>query len=369
MLTFANYTGALPVLRREWGLSATQAGAIFAAQQFGYTAAVLVLSSLTDLLGVRKIYLLSSLWNGLCGLLFAFFARGWWSAFLLRALGGIGLAGTYTPGMRLVVESVPAPRRGAAMGIYIACFSLGASLSLLLTGLLLPSGWQVAFVATACGPLLAAGIAWRIVRDPPERQRHTIALGTAIRNLRTLRLSAAYAMHNWELFGMRAWLPAFLTAMWVARGVPLVAATVRGAAFGALVLTASAFSNAVGGWLSDHLGRRRTILVFLSGSALCSWTIGWLTPMGLGVVLGMSVIYGLLVTAESSTLSTAVAEAALPEALGATMALQSALGFLASTIAPPVFGAILDASSPGWGWAFASLGVAALVGVVVVLRS
>ncbi len=368
MLTFANYSGALPVLKRDWGLSAAQAGAIFAAQQLGYTAAVLVLSSLTDLLGVRNIYLLSSLWNGLCGLLFAFFARGLWSALALRALGGIGLAGTYTPGIRLVMETVSPRQRGASMGIYIACFSLGTGLSLLVTGLLLPVGWRVAFAVTAFGPLLATLIAWKVVRDPPQRKRSNIAIGTAIRNLRALRLSAAYAAHNWELFGMRAWLPAFLTALWVQHGVPLVSAAARGATFGSLVLTASALSNATGGWLSDHLGRRRTILIFLTGSALCSWTIGWIPPLGVGVVLTVAVIYGLLVTAESSTLSTAVAEAARPEALGATLALQSALGFLASAISPPVFGVILDRTRLSWGWAFASLGVVALLGVLAVLR-
>src|SRR2546426_6995087 len=61
MLTFGNYSAALPLLRREWALSAAQAGAIFAGQQIGYTAAVLVLSTLTDAAGVRMIYLLSAI--------------------------------------------------------------------------------------------------------------------------------------------------------------------------------------------------------------------------------------------------------------------------------------------------------------------
>lgn len=48
MTAFANYSAALPILRRDWALTAAQAGIIFAAQQLGYTAAVLVLSALTD---------------------------------------------------------------------------------------------------------------------------------------------------------------------------------------------------------------------------------------------------------------------------------------------------------------------------------
>lgn len=369
MLTFGTYSGALPVLREEWTLSASQAGAIFAGQQIGYTAAVLVLSTLTDLIGVRKIYLLSAVWNGVSGLLFAAFARDFASALLLRTLGGIGLAGTYMPGMRLVVETFPVSGRGGAMGLYIGAFSVGTSLSLFLTGVLLPFGWRTVFAVTALGPIVAAVLAWPTVRDAPRRlPGGRIALGSVLRNLRAMRFIAAYAAHNWELFGMRAWLPAFLTSLWVAQGLPLTGATTRGAVFSSVVLLASGVSNALGGRLSDSLGRRRTIVIFLTASALVSATIGWLGPLGLGVVLVLAVLYGLLVTADSSTLSTAVAESAEPQALGATMAVQSSLGFLVTAISPPLFGAILDLTGGVWGWAFLSLGIAALLGVLAVPR-
>jgi MFS family permease len=167
---------------------------------------------------------------------------------------------------------------------------------------------------------------------------------------------------------MRAWLPAFLTSLWVAQGLSLTAATARGAAFAAAVLLASGVSNATGGWLSDRLGRARTIVVVLTASGLCSVLIGWTAPLGLAVVLTLAIVYGLLVTAESSTLSTAVAESAEPDALGTTMAVQSSLGFLVTAISPPLFGAILDFSGGTWGWAFASLGLAALVGVLTILK-
>jgi len=368
MLTFGNYSAALPVLREEWGLSAAQAGAIFAGQQIGYTASVLVLSTLTDVVGVRAIYLVSALWNGVFGLLFAAFATDFTSALVLRALGGIGLAGTYMPGMRLVVETFPVTRRGRAMGMYIGSFSIGVSLSLFLTGVILPFGWRPAFFVTALGPLVAAAIAWPIVQDAPGAGgRRPIAIGRALRNVRAMRFITAYAAHNWELFGMRAWIPAFLTSLWVQQGLPLTTATARGATFSSLVLLASGVSNATGGWLSDSLGRRKTIVLFLTASAIVSATIGWTAPLGLSVVLALAILYGLLVTADSSTLSTAVAESADPEALGATMAVQSSLGFLVTAISPPLFGAILDLTNGVWGWAFLSLGAAAAAGVLAVL--
>ncbi|HEV8353970.1 MAG TPA: MFS transporter, partial [bacterium] len=197
----------------------------------------------------------------------------------------------------------------------------------------------------------------------------TLALGDALRNARALRFIAAYAAHNWELFGMRAWMPAFLAAMWVGRGLPVEAAAARGAAFGSLVLFASALSNAAGGWLSDHVGRRRTIVTFLTASTVCSFTIGWTLPLGTAVVVGVALFYGLFVTADSSTLSTAVAESAAPHALGSTLAVQSALGFLVTAVASPLFGIVLDATASGWGWAFASLGIVALAGALVAAKA
>ncbi|MDR5694643.1 MAG: MFS transporter [Armatimonadota bacterium] len=368
MLTFGTYSGTLPLLRVEWQMTGAQAGGIFAMQQIGYTVAVLVLSSLTDLVGVRRIYLFSSVLNGLASLLFALLANNFRSAAFFRILCGVGLAGTYVPGMRLVVERAPPGRRGASMGMYISAFSLGAAASLFATSLLLRWGWRMAFLISGLGPLVASVIAWSVVFDVRPLRARRIPFRQALQNARALRFSLAYAAHNWELFGMRAWLPSFLTAGWVAAHVPLGQATARASAFGGLVLVASAISNATGGWLSDHLGRRPTIVLFLTASAACSLSVGWLLPYGLRVILPLATLYGLLVTAESSTLSTAVAESADPEALGTTLAIQSSLGFAASAISPALFGFLLDAFG-GWGWAFSSLGLVALVGVGIVLGS
>jgi MFS family permease len=376
MLTFSTYTAAQPLLQARWGLSATQAGAIFAAQQAGYTVAVLILSTLTDTLGVRRIYLFSTAWSAVAGVLFALGARDFASALMLRTLMGVGLAGTYMPGVRLVAESVPAHRRGTALGIFIACFSVGAATSLLLASWLLPLGVRSMLLLTSLGPLAALAVAWWIVRDVPRPSHHaapgraavsSFPFGAALGNRAAMRFIGAYAAHNWELFGMRAWVPIFLTALWVDRGRSLADATRLGAAAGSAILLAGAASNAAGGWLSDRWGRSRTIILFLAASALCSAAMGWLRPLGLGIVFVVGLLYGLLTTADSSTLSTAVAEAARPGTLGTTMAVQSSIGFVATIISPVLFGAVLDRT--GWGWAFLSLGIGAAAGVALVPRS
>src|SRR2546428_13368244 len=88
----------------------------------------------------------------------------------------------------------------------------------------------------------------------------------------------------------------------------------------------------------------------------------------MAAVLILALVYGLLVTADSSTISTAVAESATADTLGATLAVQSGLGFLVTAIYPSLFGAILDGTGGTWGWAFASLGAAPLLGATAILK-
>jgi MFS family permease len=369
MLPYVNFSAALPIARAAWDLSAAQAGLIFAGQQIGYTLAVLVLASLTDRVGVRRIYLGSTVLTGGGALAFAAWAHDFPSALVTRALLGAGLAGTYVPGMRLVVERTPPARRGAALGIYIASFSVGTAASLFLTGALLPAGLRVAFTVTAVGPLLAAAVAGPLLGEsgPPTRTEAPPVV-SVLRNVTAMRFILTYAAHNWELFGMRVWMPAFLTAAWQAGGRPLQGAAVLGAAASGVMLIGSALSNATGGWLSDRLGRARTIRVFLTGSACCSFALGWLLPYGTAAVLAVAFLYAVAVTADSSTISTAVAESAAPGALGRTLAVQSSLGFVVTAASPALFGLILDRSGT-WGWAFASLGAAALAGVAATPRT
>ncbi len=367
MLTFASYSATLPLVREAWGLSASQAGLIFGGQQLGYTLAVLFLSSLTDRIGVRRIYVTSAAINGLGGLLFAFWAHDLLTAAIARALIGVGLAGTYTPGMRLVAERTPASRRGAALGIYISCFSIGTAASFFITGALLGVGLRIAFAVTAIGPLLASAVAWPLLWEP-ERPRGAAPpppITSVLRNTRAMRFILAYAMHNWEVFSVRTWMPAFLAAAWVAAGRELEGAAALGATVSGVTLILAAIANAFGGWLSDTVGRSRMIRAALVTSAACSLTMGWLLPLPIPIVVGFSVFYGIMVILDSSPISTAVAESAQSGALGRTLAVQSSLGFVATAASPPIFGLILDLTGSAWGWAFASLAVAALLGAAV----
>jgi MFS family permease len=380
MLVFLNYTAVLPILQEEWGMRHGEAGLIFSAYQACYLLAVLVLATLTDRMDTRTIYLASAAWAGLAGLVFPYFAQGFLSAAILRALAGIGLAGTYVPGMRLVAQRFSATHRGVAIACYASAFGVGSAASLFAAGQLARlSGWRLAMGVTALGPLLAALLAALVLAPapPPPGQVSRLLDIRVFRNRPALWMIASYCAHNWELFGMRAWLPPFLAACLIRDGSGVVEASSFAAAWTAVVLLVGSVSNVVGGWVSDRWGRVRVIVASQLCSAAFSLAIGWLFSAPLWLVMTAAALYNVFATSDSGALSAGVTELADPALLGATLALQSCLGFLAAAISPGVTGFVLDAWHSGggtaanspwqWGSAFGVLGLGVLMGPLSML--
>jgi MFS family permease len=381
MLVFSSFSALLPILKVEWSLTNTEAGLILAFYQVGYIGLVAVLATLTDYMPPRRIYLASAAWTSLTSLAFAWWAGGFVSALVLRTLVGLGLAGTYMPGMRMVAERFTRGGRGFAMGCYIGSFTLGTSISLLVTGWANSLwGWRVAFAVTALGPAAAVFIgSWALpvamtrTAPPATVPGRGGGLGPVLRNTSALRLIIAYVAHTFELMGMRLWIAPFFTASLMATGAGLTQATERAALAASAVLAVGALPHPFSGLLSDRFGRARPISAVMLLSAACSLVIGWGLHWPFAALVPLGLLYGVLVTAESAIVSTGIADVAEPSHLGRTMAVQSAAGFAAGAMGPAVFGAMLDlapalGASPEsrWVWAFAVLGVVALAGPLAV---
>ena len=104
MTGFACYTTLLPVLMKEWALSNTEAGLIGGIFYTGYMVAVPVLSSLTDRVDSRRIYVFACTLSALGAACFALFAQGLWSALACQFVIGAGLGGTYMPGLKSLTD-------------------------------------------------------------------------------------------------------------------------------------------------------------------------------------------------------------------------------------------------------------------------
>jgi MFS transporter, ACS family, hexuronate transporter len=158
-----------PVLLTQFRISATDYARIVFAFMLAYTFMNGVSGRLLDRLGTRIGYALTiAFWSG-AELLNAFTSGGL-SLGIFQFLLGIGEAGNYPAGVKLVTEWFPAEERSHAAGIFNSGASVGAILAPpLLTWIMLTNGWRTAFVIIGLlGFLWLAG--WLAVyRDP-----HTI---------------------------------------------------------------------------------------------------------------------------------------------------------------------------------------------------
>ena len=173
LLPISSYVAALSLIREEWGLNNTQAGAIYSAYLTGYVLSALLVVPLTDRVGPTRILIASAVLSTGAHVLFPLAAEGVASAVLLRALAGAGLVGLYVPGLRLIAERFDGSRRGTAMGLYVTAQYGANSVSLAVTGLLM-SGmeWRDAYLyvsaAAAAGlPLAVFLLRGRSLRPQP----------------------------------------------------------------------------------------------------------------------------------------------------------------------------------------------------------
>ena len=365
------YAAALPVLQREWEMSAAKAGAISSGYQISYAISLLVISSLADRIGARFLFIISMLSGAVFTTAFAFFARGYVSALVLYSLVALAIGGSYTTGLMLLSEHYPPHRRGLATGFYIASSSLAYVLSLSLSGLTIPAGgYKLSFFVTCLATLLGGILSWITLAKTREtvvaRQRQQSFRKEVLSNKPAMLYMGAYTFHCWELLGMWAWAPAFMTACLMAQG----AEGLNAAGMGAYITAGFHLSGLVAsfsmGSLSDRLGRARVILVLAGLSTLCSFVFGWTIGLPFAVIVAVGVVYNFTSLGDSPVLSAGLTEVVTPSYLGAAFGLRSLLGFGAGAISPVVFGALLDWTNPqgagqsyyaNWGWAFVSLGV------------
>ena len=94
----------LPGFLARWPISNTEAGWVTGIFYASYMLAVPVLVGLTDRVDPRRIYLLGVALTVISHAGFAWLAEGFWSALLLRALAGVGWAGTYMTGLKLLAD-------------------------------------------------------------------------------------------------------------------------------------------------------------------------------------------------------------------------------------------------------------------------
>ena len=370
----------LPLTQADWRLSAKEAGLVQSAFHLGYLTSLFIVGFIADHYGARRAYITTGVAACVSPWAFVFFADGFWSAFWLHALTGLCQGGTYTPALALINDNVARTLRGRAMGFLIAGSSAGYAISLGVAGLALQfTGWRGALAIVACLPLVSWITAVLVLRETPNvvharpaGESLLASLPSVWANRKGMLSIWGYTFHNWELLGIWAWLPAFLTAALLAHGISSDSAATLALTFAAFTYVANIAGSILGGTMADRWGRTQTILLWSCVSLAASFSIGWLIAVPIALLVMLACVYNLAAIADSSTHSTVLAESVPPHYLGVAYAVRSVVGFGAGVVSPFVFGWALDTAGGSrsstdalpWGIAWSTLGLGALLGPV-----
>lgn len=381
---FVAYSAVLPLTQAAWGLSGKEAGLIQSAFHLGYLTSLFIVGFLADRYGAKRTYVLTGIAAWASSFFFVAFADGFWSAYWLHLFTGLCQGGTYTPVLAMLNDNVDKARRGRAMGFLIAGSSCGYAIALVTAGIALKfTDWRGALFAIALLPVLAWLLTLFAVRGTPNvihprpaGESMLASLPAVLRNRKGMLSVWGYTAHNWELLGMWAWLPAFLTAALMANGAGTAAAATLALSLSALTYVANIAGSVVGGTMADRWGRTKTILLWSTVSLVLSFSIGWLMFLPVALLVAIACIYNFSGIADSSTHSTVLAESVPPHYLGVAYAVRSVIGFGAGVVSPVVFGWALDAAGGGkgsanafaWGIAWSTLGLGALLGPLATLK-
>ncbi len=249
-LTFGGIALFLPLIRRDIGISFTQAGAIAASASIVYALMQMPSGYLADRFPAKRVFALGLLGTNVLAFSLAL-QHQYWSVLLNQAVTGFFRSLLFAPGLLLLTAQFPRGRRATAMGLYVAG-GFTSNIFLNTTGpwLVGLTGWRHLFMFFAVAGVLMVAVFWRFgpagPRGSPNAPLPLREMLGFLRDRAMLLVGAVQYVRLAMAQGMTFWLPTLIV---VEKGYPLTVAGLLVALGAAL----TAPSNFLGGYLSDRL--------------------------------------------------------------------------------------------------------------------
>ena len=377
------YALVLTYIMRDLGMSKAVAGSLGSLTLLASGIGGVAFGFLADRVGRKRALMLSILTYSICS-----FASGLSTSILMlavfRFILGLGMGGEWNTGATLVAETWPTELRAKAIAIVQSSWAIGYAFAALVAGIVLHyADWRMVFFV---GILPALVTLW-IQKGVPESEMwrahraKTVALADGEATLRQpiravepgfIRIfQPPFAKHTFALlfmnfFGMFAWWGLFT---WMPPYLSLPVAQ-GGRGFGVmgtttLLIVLNLFGMFPGyasfGWVADHLGRRKSFILYTFLAALLVPLYAMVRAPAALLVLGTIVaFFGTGFFSGSGIIGSEI----FPTSVRAR-----ALGFTyngartMSSVAPYVIGRVGQVK--GLSWAFYLCGLSFLLACVV----
>jgi sugar phosphate permease len=341
-------------LTANFGLSATEFGAMASMYFYAYCIAQIPVGMLADSVGVR-ITAAISVAVAACGTIAFGCASSPAMLYVSRFLVGLGVAASFVSVMKVQSEWFREREFSTLSGACLFLGNIGSlSAQVPLALLVATLSFRGAFTAIGLGTLALAGLCLVFVRNRPqdiglapvsaasrpegEKAPLGVSLSRVLKNKRLLFLYVFYFFSIPQFLGFGgAWSTAYIRdvyALDLTASSNLASLQIIGFMLGSLAL----------GYLSDKTGKRKPFLVIPCLGTALLWAI-------LAMAGGRSlppVVFGVCLAALGfcsgmySVMMAACKESSPPESTGTAIAAINTFGFLGIALATPAYGYIMD---------------------------
>jgi ACS family D-galactonate transporter-like MFS transporter len=355
---------AAPLIKAEFGLSASRLGIIFAAFSYTYAAFLILSGWLVDRYNVGWVLAIGfAVWSS--ATLLTGFAHGFAAFLLLRLLLGMGESVAYPSYSRIMVRHFPEHRRGFANSVISIGMPGGLAVGTFTGAILMGRfGWRPFFIVLGLGTLLWL-IPWSIwmPRGPgiavPASNQAAPSIWKIVQEPSVWGTCGGLFTLNFLLYFMINWLPLYLVQT---RHFALSQVATVG-----FVYLVAAVVSPLGGWLSDlwiasgatPTRVRKTFMaagqagcaIFLAGCVVANpkFTLVFLLLSGVGFGFSNSQTWAITQTLAG------------PNASGKWTGLQNFVGNFAGILGPTITGVVIDRTG-GFFWAFVITVVVGILG-------
>jgi MFS family permease len=369
------YALVLAYVMRDLGMSKATSGLLYTMTLLASGIGGVFFGFLADRIGRKRALMLSILTYSVCS-----FASGLSTTVLMlavfRFILGLGMGGEWNTGATLVAETWPDELRAKAISVVQSSWAIGYALAALVAGIVLRySNWRMVFFVGILPAMVTLWIQsrvpesqmWLDQRAPakqsrklePQRSQGNLSFFAIFRppygkSTVVLLLLNFFGMFAW--WGLFTWIPPYLSLSVEqgGRGFSVMGTST-------LLIVLNLFGMFPGyasfGWVADHLGRRRSFMLYTFAAAVLVPLYAMAhSPVALLIVGTIVAFFGTGFFSGSGIIGSEIFPTSLrARALGFTYNGARAM----SSVAPWVIGRV--GQSRGLSWAFYLCGAAFLL--------
>lgn len=358
--------GVINDLILNYNISQNDLGHLTSAVQFGFITGTLIfaLLSFADRYSPSKVFFLCASLGAIFNLGMLWDNNSFLTILLFRFFTGFFLAGIYPVGMKIAADYFKSGL-GRSLGYLVGALVIGTALPHLLTKLTEDISWIYVIVSTSSLATVGGVLMILFVPDGPHRKAsqkiNLTAFFQVFKEPKFRSAAFGYFGHMWELYAFWAFVPVMIQSFSNQNNLQIDVAF-----WSFLIIAVGGPACVLGGYISEHLGVKKTATISILLSGLCCFIspLIFLQDSQIGVIAFL-LFWGMVVIADSPLFSTLVANHAPPQLKGTALTIVNCLGFAITILSIQLVSNMTNVLSSSF--LFVLLGIGPLLGLLSLL--